>query len=58
MVVPRVVNWLSRLRVTEPVLTIALVFCFPFAYFGEKITDDDIDLLEKYLAECFDQKDR
>ncbi|CAM3602647.1 MULTISPECIES: cation:proton antiporter [Saccharibacillus] len=37
LAVPRVLAWTSKFRVMEPVLTIALVFCFAFAYFGEKM---------------------
>ncbi|MCG7381938.1 cation:proton antiporter [Paenibacillus sp. ACRRY] len=37
LVVPKVLSWSSKLRVSEPVLSIALVFCFAFAYFGEKM---------------------
>lgn len=34
-VVPRVMKWLAPLRVTEAVVTAALVVCFGFAYFAE-----------------------
>ncbi len=37
IVVPRVLKWLSSLKVTESLISIALVFCFAFAYFGEKM---------------------
>lgn len=37
LVVPKVLKWLSRLKVTEPMISIALVICFSFAYFGEKM---------------------
>ncbi|WP_373228906.1 cation:proton antiporter [Cohnella sp.] len=33
--VPRVMKWLAPLRVTEAVITAALVICFAFAYFAE-----------------------
>ncbi|ODP29372.1 putative Na(+)/H(+) antiporter GerT [Paenibacillus nuruki] len=35
LVIPKVLLWMSKFRVMEPVLTVALVFCFAFAYFGE-----------------------
>ncbi|MBU8764166.1 monovalent cation:proton antiporter-2 (CPA2) family protein [Micrococcus luteus] len=35
LIVPRVLKWLSNIRVTEPVIATALVVCFAFAYFGE-----------------------
>lgn len=34
-VVPRVMKWLAPLKVTEAVITTALVICFGFAYFAE-----------------------
>lgn len=37
LIVPRVLRWTSKFRVMEPVLTFALIFCFAFAYFGEKM---------------------
>ncbi len=33
--VPRVMKWLAPLKVTEAVITAALVICFSFAYFAE-----------------------
>lgn len=33
--VPRVMKWLAPLRVTEAVITAAIVICFAFAYFAE-----------------------
>ncbi|RXZ82869.1 cation:proton antiporter [Paenibacillaceae bacterium] len=35
LVVPRVLGWLAKLRVTEPVMAAALIICFLFAYAGE-----------------------
>jgi monovalent cation:proton antiporter-2 (CPA2) family protein len=35
LVVPKLLQWLSKLKVTEPVIAISLVICFGFAYFGE-----------------------
>lgn len=37
LLVPSALKLLSRLKVTEPAISIALVFCFAFAYFGEKM---------------------
>lgn len=37
LLVPRALKLLSRMKVTEPLISIALVFCFTFAYFGEKM---------------------
>ncbi|AZK48683.1 cation:proton antiporter [Paenibacillus lentus] len=34
-IVPKALQWLSKLRVSEPVIAIALVLCFAFAYLGE-----------------------
>ncbi|PYY25867.1 cation:proton antiporter [Paenibacillus illinoisensis] len=34
-IVPRVMKWLSKLKVTEPIISIALFICFGFAYFAD-----------------------
>ena len=34
-IVPRVMKWLSTLKVTEPIISIALFICFGFAYFAD-----------------------
>lgn len=34
-VVPRVMNWLAKLRVTESVIAAAMIVCFAFAYFAQ-----------------------
>lgn len=34
-IVPRVMKWMEPLRITEAVITAALVICFAFAYFAE-----------------------
>lgn len=36
-VVPPMMKWLSKLKVTEAVITMALVICFGFAYFAEML---------------------
>jgi len=36
-VVPKVMKWLAPLRVTEAVVSAALVICFAFAYFAESL---------------------
>ncbi|HDX9505635.1 TPA: cation:proton antiporter [Bacillus thuringiensis] len=33
--VPAIMRWLSPLRVSEPIVSAALIICFSFAYFGE-----------------------
>ena len=35
LVVPRILNWLSNLKVTEPIMSIALVICFGYVYFAD-----------------------
>ncbi|WP_028561081.1 cation:proton antiporter [Paenibacillus pinihumi] len=35
LIVPRIMKWLAPLRVTEAVISTALVVCFGFAYFAE-----------------------
>ncbi|NGP57347.1 cation:proton antiporter [Paenibacillus thiaminolyticus] len=35
LVVPRVMKWLAPLKVTEAVISAALIICFAFAYFAE-----------------------
>ncbi|CAM3800510.1 MULTISPECIES: cation:proton antiporter [Paenibacillus] len=35
LIVPHVLKWLSSLKVTEPVISIALVVCFGFSYFAD-----------------------
>ncbi|MFC3803550.1 cation:proton antiporter [Cohnella sp. GCM10012308] len=35
LVVPRFMKWLSGIKVTEPVISMALVICFAFAYFAD-----------------------
>lgn len=35
VVVPLLMRWLSKLQVTEPVVSIAIAICFGFAYFAE-----------------------
>ncbi|MFB9275033.1 cation:proton antiporter [Cohnella cellulosilytica] len=37
LVVPRVMKWLAPLKVTEAVVSAALVVCFAFAYFAESL---------------------
>jgi len=37
LVVPRVLKWLAPLKVTEAVVSAALVICFAFAYFAEEL---------------------
>jgi monovalent cation:proton antiporter-2 (CPA2) family protein len=36
-VVPRFMKWLSKMNVTEPVISMALAVCFAFAYFADKM---------------------
>jgi monovalent cation:proton antiporter-2 (CPA2) family protein len=36
-VVPRFLKWLSRMNITEPVISMALVVCFSFAYFADRM---------------------
>ncbi|MDT3428126.1 monovalent cation:proton antiporter-2 (CPA2) family protein [Paenibacillus forsythiae] len=35
LIVPRLLKWLSSLKVTEPTVTVALVICFAFSWFAE-----------------------
>ncbi|NRG47064.1 cation:proton antiporter [Bacillus sp. CRN 9] len=37
LVVPKVLEWYSKLKITEPVISISLIICFAFAYFGEML---------------------